>query len=252
MWKYLLPFSIKQCKYLKRPESFICAVGKMFHLGPTTTLGFKTAKPHFTDCCVNIIAFDKGCLGFDNVLFIALFPWQTDQLFVLPKAALDLQNFLETDNPTGSLSTTENMQEVVAPAKEVMLSSLTVSHGCISSHWCPKSLILLKKCILHILDCLTHNTGASFSILFIHYGKPKVQIHWMKAWLRWSQGQNSHWFLCAENFTSVLLVVLYCSWLRAKGAFEKALLPIVMMNSSGTSKHSPCVQEASVSILESL
>lgn len=163
MWKYLLLFSIKRCKYLQRPESFSWVWGKNSRLGPNTALGYKTAKPHFTDCCVNIIAFDQGCLGFHNVLFIALFAWQTDQLCALPRAGLDLQDFLETDNPAGFLSAKENTQEVVAPAKQVMLSSLTISHGCISRHRCPKSLSLLKKCILHMLDCLTHNTGARAS-----------------------------------------------------------------------------------------
>lgn len=90
------------------------------------------------------------------------------------------------------------------------------------------------------------------SFLFIHHGKPKVQIHWMRAWLQWSQGQNSHWCLWAESFTSVLLLVLYHCWLRAKGPFEKALLPRVMLSSGGTAKHSPCAQEASVCILGAL
>lgn len=162
-------------------------MGKNSHLAPNTALGYKIPKSHFMDSCVYIIAFDKGCPSFDNILFVPLFPQHTEQPCMLPRATLYLQNFFETDNPADFLSTKENMQEVVAPTKEVMLSSLTISHGCISRHQCPKSLILLKKCILHMLDCLTHNTGArtlAFHFYLFTTGKLKYK------YIRWKAGSS--------------------------------------------------------------
>lgn len=228
-------------------------MGKNSHLGPNTTLGYKIAKSHFMDHCVYIMSYDKGCPSFDKILIIPLFPQRTEQPCMLPRATPSLQNFFGTDNPAAFLSTKENMQEVVALTKTDMLSSLTISHGCISRHRCPESPILLQKCILHILDCLTHNTGArtlAFCFYLFTTGNLKYK------YTGWKPGSSEVEDKILIDFcrqrTSVLLVVLYCSWLRAKVTFEKVLLPIVMMNSGGTSKHSPCVQEASVPIPKSL
>ena len=202
------------------------------------------------DRCVYIIAFDKGCPSCDSILFIPLLPQHTKQPCMLPRATLYLQNFFETDNPAGFLSTKENMREVVAPAKEVMLSSLTVSHGCTSRHWCPQSLILLKKCILHVLYCLTHNTGArtsAFHFYLFTTGNLKYK------YIGWKPGSSEIKEKILIDFcrqrTSLLQFWLYFTvpGLGLKWHFEKALLPIVMMNSSGASSRSPCVQEASVS-----
>lgn len=98
-------------------------------LGPNAVSGYKMAKSCFVDCCVYIIAFQKLWQCSFHTHSSASIP---NSPVCIAAAALYLHSFFEADNPADFPSVKENTQEVVAPIKEVVLSSFPVSHGYIS------------------------------------------------------------------------------------------------------------------------